>query len=251
MHEVFHARFTEHSYPSHTHDTWTLLIVDDGMVRYGLDRYEHGAVQAWVTLLPPDVPHDGRPVGPEGFRKRVLYLERDVLDDGLIGAAVDEPSLADPLLRYRVHQLHQVLTYRSEDLEAHSRLVLIRERLLQHLGAKPRAAATRSRDPGVAQALRDLLDARVEQGVSLGEAAEILDERHPAHLVRTFRREFGIPPHLYLTGRRVDLARRFLLSGHTPAQAATMAGFYDQSHLARHFRRFLGISPAHYARSKR
>ena len=42
--EVFHARFTEHAYPSHTHDAWTLLIVDDGAVRYDLDRHEHGAL---------------------------------------------------------------------------------------------------------------------------------------------------------------------------------------------------------------
>ena len=27
--EVLHARFTSHVYPMHTHDTWTLLLVDD------------------------------------------------------------------------------------------------------------------------------------------------------------------------------------------------------------------------------
>ena len=25
--EVFHARFVDHAYPLHTHDTWTVLIV--------------------------------------------------------------------------------------------------------------------------------------------------------------------------------------------------------------------------------
>ena len=41
--EVFHARFTDHAYPAHTHDTWTLLIVDDGMVTFDLHRRLHGA----------------------------------------------------------------------------------------------------------------------------------------------------------------------------------------------------------------
>src|SRR5688500_10944232 len=49
--EVFHAHFTSHRYPLHTHDTWTLLIVDDGAIRYGLDRHEHGAWRGDVTLL--------------------------------------------------------------------------------------------------------------------------------------------------------------------------------------------------------
>lgn len=57
--EVFHAHFTDHAYPMHVHDSWTLLIVDDGAVRYDLDRHEHGALDSMVTLLPPSVPHNG------------------------------------------------------------------------------------------------------------------------------------------------------------------------------------------------
>ena len=33
----------------------------------------------------------------------------------------------------------------------------------------------------------------------------------PTHLVRSFGAEFGIAPHRYLTGRRLDQARRLLL----------------------------------------
>ncbi|CAM5564329.1 hypothetical protein STENM36S_05120 [Streptomyces tendae] len=40
--EVFHAHYTEYAYPMRVHDAWTLLIVDDGAVRYDLDRHEHG-----------------------------------------------------------------------------------------------------------------------------------------------------------------------------------------------------------------
>ena len=70
--EVFHAHFTEYAYPMHVHDAWTLLIVDDGAVRYDLDRHEHGTPHDTVSLLPPHVPHNGSPVTEDGFRKRVL-----------------------------------------------------------------------------------------------------------------------------------------------------------------------------------
>jgi AraC-like DNA-binding protein len=73
---------------------------------------------------------------------------------------------------------------------------------------------------------------------------------HPSHLVRVFGREFGMPPHRYLTGRRVDLARHLLLDGRRPAEVATAAGFYDQAHLTRHFRRLLGTSPARFVRTR-
>lgn len=107
--EVFHASFTTHVYPAHTHDAWTLMVLDTGAVRYELDRHEHGALVDGVTLLPPHVPHDGRSAHPTGFHKRVLYLDDSVLPSDLIGKAVDTPMLPDPLLRHRVHQLHLAL----------------------------------------------------------------------------------------------------------------------------------------------
>jgi AraC-like DNA-binding protein len=265
LREVLHAHFPDHAYPMHTHDSWTLLLVDEGAVRYDLDRHQHGAMRSLVTLLPPNVPHDGRSVRPEGFRKRVLYLDLDEIDpEGsqldrlplateLTGAAVDHPGLTDPLLRLRIHQLHNALTWRTEDLEAQTRLLFIRERLNQHLlrsrpGPTIESEPAASRDPRLAGQLRELLDARVQPGLTLGEAAQLLHS-HPSHLVRAFSREFGMPPHLYLTGRRVDLARRHLLAGLPTAEVAARSGFYDQSHLTRHFRRMLGVTPARYARS--
>ena len=247
--EVFHARFTDHSYPLHTHDAWTLLIVDDGAVRFDLDRHEHGVSPPVVTLLPPHVPHDGRAATPRGFRKRVLYLESGVLAQRLVGAAVDRPALTDPLLRTRIAQLHEALRPPVEELEAESRLALIRERLEGHL-RRDVAAPPAPRDPALARRLRRLLDERVPEGLSLDEAARLLNA-HPTHLVRAFTRAYGIPPHRYLTGRRVDLARRLLLAGRRPAEVAVEAGFYDQPHLTRVFRRVVGVGPARYAAGHR
>jgi AraC-like DNA-binding protein len=243
--EVFHAHFVEHAYPSHTHDAWTLLIVDDGAVRYDLDRHEHGALPASVTLLPPHVAHDGRSARPGGFRKRVVYLDDAALTGpSLIGRAVDRPAFDDPLLRHRVDQLHRVLDRPGEELAAQTRLAFITERLAAHLGHPPADVARR--DPGLAHRLRDLLDARLPAGLTLDEAAAVL-HAHPTHLVRAFTAEFGLPPHRYLTGRRIDLARRLVLGGMAPASVATAAGFHDQAHLTRHFRRVVGTTPGRFA----
>ncbi|MET9861308.1 AraC family transcriptional regulator [Streptomyces smyrnaeus] len=245
--EVFHAHYTEHAYPMHVHDAWTLLIVDDGAVRYDLDRHERGTPNDTVSLLPPQVPHNGSPVTARGFRKRVLYLDITQLDASLIGPAVDGPDLTDPLLRRRVGQLHTSLADRGDELEAESRLALISQRLREHL--RPRAITDSAvPDRGVAHNLRDLLDERFREGTTLEEAARLL-HAHPAHLVRAFGAAFGIPPHQYVTSRRVDLARRLLLDGQPPGEVATAAGFYDQSHLTRHFKRVLGIAPGRYART--
>ncbi|MCH0566070.1 MULTISPECIES: AraC family transcriptional regulator [unclassified Streptomyces] len=242
--EVFHARFTEYAYPMHVHEAWTLLIVDAGAVRYDLDRHEHGTPYDTVTLLPPHVPHNGSSATEGGFRKRVLYLDGRLLPTTLIGAAVDRPDLRDPLLRRRVAQVHAALTGPGDELAAESRLTLVGERLREHLS--PRAAATPPRrDPVLARRLRELLDARVVERVTLAEASAVL-QAHPAHLVRAFSGAYGIAPHQYLTSRRVDRARRLLLDGLPPAETAAATGFHDQAHLTRHFRRLVGVTPGRY-----
>ncbi len=246
--EVFHARFTDHAYPAHTHDTWTLLLVDDGMVTFDLHRHSYGAMRSLVTLLPPHVPHDGRAATPHGFRKRVLYLEAGLLDAALIGPGGGRARAAGRRAA-------------GPDLPAARRAALHPARRCRPSPGWrwcPTGSASTSptvhtrrpvRDTGLADRLRELLDASVPSGLSLVDAATRLGHS-PAYLVRAFTREYGLPPHRYLTGRRVDLARRLLLDGQPPASVATDAGFYDQSHLTRHFTRMLGTTPTRYARHR-
>jgi AraC-like DNA-binding protein len=251
--EVFHARFTQHAYPAHAHVTWTVLIVDDGMVRYDLDRHPHGSDTSMVTILPPHVVHDGRPATSRGFRKRVLYLDGDVLGEGLIGPAVDRPIILDPGLRDRISTVHRVLarvdaapaTPAEAALEAESRLAFVIERLRRHLN-DPSDDLRWVRGATVAEQLRAMLDADVAASLTLAEAGRALGAS-PAHLVRSFTRTYGVAPHAYLVGRRIDLARRRLLDGEPPAEVAVGVGFYDQAHLTRHFKRHVGTTPGRYA----
>lgn len=243
--EVLHARFEEHAYPMHAHDVWTVLLVDDGAVRYDLDRHERGAFGDLVTVLPPRVPHNGTSARPGGFRKRVLYLDADQLPARLIGASVDAPAISDRELHEAISRVHRLLRTPGDVPLAEDLLALALARLRTHLGdpADPRP-------PGRAAAhgLRDLLEAHIVAGLPLSAAAAEL-HFDAAYLVRSFRREFGMSPHQYLISRRVDMARRLILAGEPLGTVATGSGFHDQPHLNRHFKRILGVTPGRYAGS--
>ena len=247
IHEVFHARFVDHAYPPHTHDTWTVFIVDQGAIRYDLEATHRGAAGTKVTILPPHVVHDGRAAGTEGFRKRVLYVGTDVLDERLIGRAVDDPDIEDPALVRGLHALHGVLEEPGEPFAAEAMLAVVGARLRDHLGDRPVDHVDRPPDL-VASDLRDLLDEHRFEPLTLREAERILHVSS-THLVRCFSRAFGIPPHTYLLGRRIDAARRRLLEGEPVAQVAAGVGFHDQAHLTRHFKRHVGTTPARFAHS--
>ena len=190
--EVLHAHFTDHVYPAHTHEAWTLLLVDDGAVAYDLDRHPHGATHGLVTLLPPGVPHDGRSSSAAGFRKRVLYLEPGTLGADRVGPAVDRPGVDDPALRLRLSSLHAVLRPGADTLEAESRLSFVLERLAQHLD-RAGTDVPDGRDDALADRVRELIDARVTEGVSLTETAAALGV-HPTSVVLAFPRPRRPPP---------------------------------------------------------
>lgn len=242
--EVLHAHFTEHAYPAHTHDHWTLLLVDTGGVDYAVDGRPRMAEPAALTVLPPHVPHDGRAARSEGFDKRVLYVDDRWLDGSLTGAAVDAPMIHGEHLVAELGRLHAALARTGDELEAESRLALVAELITARLG---RASVPRTqRSPGVVRLVRERLDAIDEPPPTIESLARELG-LHPSQIVRSFRREYGLPPHRYLIGRRIDRARRLLLDGMPAAGVAAAVGFHDQSHLTRHFHRVLGVTPGAFA----
>jgi AraC-like DNA-binding protein len=249
--EVLHATFREHAYPPHTHDAWTLFIVDAGAIRYDLDQRARGAVPSMVSILPPHVVHDGRPATSDGFRKRVLYLEPETIGEERIGASVDRPMLRDPALHERLDTLHARLEAPDDRLETETRLAFVLERLRIALGGRPdQRAPDHHTAADDAERLRAWLDARLFEPVTMADAATALDAT-PTRLARAFSDTLGIAPHRYVLGRRLDAARGRLLDGQPIADVAAEVGFVDQAHLTRRFRDFVGTTPGRFAEHRR
>jgi AraC-like DNA-binding protein len=244
--EVFHAHIVDYQYPTHCHDTWTVLIVDDGGIRYDLDTRHRGAVGNSVTLLPPGVMHNGYPSERFGrFRKRNLYLDSGFLPIELVGSAVDASTFHDRELRAAISGLHDGLV-RPDPLDVETRLALIAERFRQRLA--PRTPAAADPEPSLAHQLRAYLDGQITTKVTLAGAASLFDRSVP-HLVRSFKRQFGTTPYAYVTAARIERARKRLLQGEPAARVAIEVGFHDQAHLTRHFTRHVSVPPARYAAS--
>jgi AraC family transcriptional regulator len=61
-----------------------------------------------------------------------------------------------------------------------------------------------------------------------------------------------MPPHRWLTMRRIALAKSLLLLGKLSiSDVAISSGFADQSHMTRVFARLVGVSPGSWQRLQR
>jgi AraC-like DNA-binding protein len=172
-----------------------------------------------------------------------LYVGTDVLPERLIGAAIDHPAIDDLSLIADLSRLHRHLVD-SDDLFAG-------EKVFDRVAARIRSWLTRTAprgdrpDPTAATCLRDVLDQRLFEPVTLADCAATIG-LSVGHASRAFTTAFGLSPHAYVVSRRVDRARRLLIEGATVADSASATGFHDQAHLTRHFRRHVGTTPARF-----
>ncbi len=215
-----------------------------------------------IALAPPSVACDYRAEGPH----RVLCL---CLPAGRVELLLDEaggrPSDLDGLHRRAFQDpLVAQIASRSWDEAIHGGLrgalyaegaVLAIAASLLRLGAPPRrAVAARARatrlPPWRLRRALDLMLADLAAPLSLADLAAAAG-LSPHHFAQAFKETTGLPPHAWLTARRVERAQAILLDGRRPlADVAAACGFAFQQHFTTVFKKATGAAPAAWRRER-
>ena len=169
----------------------------------------------------------------------------DVLEGATEAADFAAPVFADERLRRAFDSAFDGATSHGEN--GHEMVAETATLRLVALLAVNLSSKSRKGSPSTVsiRRTRDRIDADPVAPLTLASlAAETGTSRY--QLLRAFAREFGMTPHAYIVQQRVALARRLIRAGSTLADAASEAGFADQSHLTRVFARQFGVTPARY-----
>jgi len=258
--EAMHARFREHVYHRHSHDSYSFGVTEWGAQSFRCRHAAHTSAAGMVMAFNPDDPHDGHASTARGFSYRMIHIGPSLVTGVLSDMAgrpagpplFAAPVLADPRLARAISRLHVALTGPATALERG-------EQLLAAIATASRFAVTPV-PPGApgsqadllrtARRVRDYLEGSAAGQVSgAGLAAAAGCSRYAAY--RAFRAVHGLAPSEYQRLLRLRAARRSLAAGLTPAEAAASAGLADQAHLTRWFRRCYGITPAAFQRAAR
>jgi AraC-like DNA-binding protein len=256
--DLLRARYVTHTFAKHTHNAYTIALVEAGIEvwrdRSSLQRAGPGG----MPIVNPWTLHTGHAGTPEGWTYRVLYPAPEVvaavaaeLGMGRGTPHFPAPVLDDPAIASLLLSAHRAADT-GDALAASSLTRLLLARMLQRHGrvdAGRTAAAPGAAAGGAAARARAILLDRLASPPDLETLAAAVGAR-PFSLLRAFREAYGLPPHAYLTQRRVERARELLDAGHPPAEVAVASGFFDQAHLSRHFRRIVGVPPSAYQRER-
>ncbi|RXK03925.1 AraC family transcriptional regulator [Arcobacter sp. CECT 8989] len=96
--------------------------------------------------------------------------------------------------------------------------------------------------------IKEYLDKNYLEELTLEEMAETFN-LSTIHLIRVFKKEFGLPIHSYILNKKVHYAKELLSSNKSIVEVALQSGFFDQSHLNRSFKRVFQLSPKEFQKS--
>ncbi|HYN96236.1 MAG TPA: AraC family transcriptional regulator [Pilimelia sp.] len=114
--------------------------------------------------------------------------------------------------------------------------------------AAARAAAAGALDARVVDRVAQFVEAELPTALTLDRLAAVAGFSS-FHFARAFRQATGMPPHGFVTARRIDRARNLLRTTALPvAQVAGAVGFANLSHFRRVFRHHTGRAPAEFRR---
>jgi AraC family transcriptional regulator len=99
--------------------------------------------------------------------------------------------------------------------------------------------------------LVEFIEDHLSEEISLATLAKLVN-LSLFHFSRAFKQSFGVPPHRYHSGRRMDRARSLLQKpALSVTQIGVQTGFRETSSFTRAFRRFTGVTPTEYRRQRK
>ena len=253
--EILDATYEHQNFSRHSHEGYTVGIIENGAQRFLRNGANHVAPQDSIILVNHDEVHDGHSASDGGWSYKAIYPLPDQLtlisqEAGVnLGGSVyfSDPVVHDPelagLLRLALHSLYHSDNRLLRETLLYSALLKLIERHGKSQNELPEPAQAKARMALV----KSFLDDKPQEDISLEELARLAGVS-AFHLVRQFQKYYGLPPHAYQIQSRIRLSKRLIQQGYTLMDTALKAGFHDQSHLSRHFKRTVGVTPGHYAR---
>ncbi|AZL84509.1 AraC family transcriptional regulator [Aliivibrio salmonicida] len=251
--EILNADYEKQTFSRHSHEGYTIGVIERGAQHFYRTGGNHTAPQDSIILINADDIHSGHSATDGGWGYKAMYplpeqlesLSRE-LSYGQVGAPYfPEPVVYDSEL---ANQLRLVFTMLDQSDNR-----LLRETLVYGVLVKLMCKHSKARytDVTISKAqkplylIKEFLDDFPQADISLEDLSQ-LSNLSAYHLVRSFQKTFGLPPHSYQIQSRLRMARKLLKQGHSLSDTAQETGFYDQSHLHRHFKKAMGITPGQY-----
>jgi AraC-like DNA-binding protein len=249
--EACFVNSSTHVFPKHIHDDIYAagMMHSGGSYYLGPENSDSVIMPGEVMFINPSQVHTGIPLKGRKASYSMIYFKKEelkrfaaeIFEDNSKSPEFDRLVSRDTQLYGRLNSLLRFMISGSESMEFETGMLQTASALLNFCEEGQNVS-----DRLLVRKAKELFRENLSYSLSLEEAAlELRVNRF--YLLRIFKKEVGVPPHVYRTGKRIELAKQLIRKGTSLAETALEAGFADQAHFTRKFRNFTGSTPSQYS----
>jgi AraC-like DNA-binding protein len=249
--ELLQGSFTSRSFKPHFHETYALILVENGIADYSYKQNEYVVKTNKLLILNPYEVHTGRSLGAGLWNFRSMYIPQDIIRNNCDVSSNKTPQFLKRIVDHqdlisRYQHLHDQLLNGDMTIDQESELSLWLSELGQIAGINT-SYLIKDKHSAIAAKMKDYIHEYFDDNIQLDDLMNITGLSR-FHLIKVFSDKYGLPPHQYLNNLRIEKAKSLLTQGLQSTDVAFTVGYFDQSHFIRHFKKIVGVTPKAYVK---
>lgn len=260
---LFHLRdCTEREFPFHYHDFYKIIYFVDGRADYKVEGKTYHLKPHDFVLVGANVIHKPEIDGKVPYERYIIYLSEEFLSQGnergesLRDCFERSAQSQNRVVHFAPESYEEIVgcLLRMEKIEgqrdAYMGDLLLRSAFLEfmvlfnrNLISQPKAfittAAYHEKVIDVIAYIQEHLTEEINVDLLAGHCYV-----SKYYLMRQFKEATGYSIHQYINEKRIQAARRMILSGMPATKACYECGFRDYSTFARRFKMIVGVAPS-------
>ncbi|MGB6328265.1 MAG: AraC family transcriptional regulator [Halarcobacter sp.] len=226
---------------THTHEELTIAVIKKGSLNLIFNDTTLELLPNQILIINSGVPHFAS-INKQVKDSYVLYLKKEYLETiDFVFTSAYEILKNKNIYKSFIKMCDYLLNKKSSLLE--------KEEMFFSFCLSFFSFEFKELDPKIestlALSIKKYLDDNFLDAIILDDLALQFDLT-AVHLIRVFKKEFGLPIHSYILNKKVQKAKDLLSSNMSILEVTQNSGFFDQSHLNRSFKRIFQITPKEY-----
>ncbi len=240
-------------FPNHFHEYYVIGFIEGGKRHLWCKNNEYDLNKGDLILFNPRDNHFCAPINGEFLEYRAVNIKPEVMLKAVQEITGEEfmPHFTQNVVYQSditgsLCTLYNAIVEHSPILKKEEAFFFLLEQvLLEYVSHFEEADISQPNNQ--IKVLCNYMEENYNYNISLDELLSMTNFSK-SYLLRSFTKQIGVSPYRYLQTIRLDRAKCFLEQGIAPIDAASMAGFSDQSHFTNFFKEFIGLTPKQYQR---
>ncbi len=237
MIEAKHTKKVYNCYKKHHHDTLAIATIKKGSIQIAFDYKEELLTPDSLVIFNPYENHKTTVIDADTSDYYILYFDLpwclDIQQNKVFNP-INQSIIKDISLQKSFFSLFNT----QDEKEAHFFITTLFKDYSSEENSDKKTHA-------LLEDIKIIIENSDYETLSLGFLAS---KAHISqnHLIRIFKKEFGLSPHAYILNHKIHKAKQLLQEGYSIAEASVRAGFYDQSHFHKAFKSVFAITPKEF-----